>query len=126
MKRKSDESNDPPAKQGRHPLNKYVQTPPTSPPRSQVPPPTSPPRSQLPPPRIPPRSPTPTTATERQTKRVNKTAEHISYMKANKTKDNYTKAIRMFNKFADQQQYVPQFEDLTEPDLASSELLRIC
>jgi hypothetical protein len=121
MKRKSDESNDPPAKQGKHPLNKYVQTPPTSPPRSQVPPPTSPPRSQLPPPRIPPRSPSPTTATERQTKRLKKTAEHNSYMKADKTNYNYTKAIRMFNKFADQQQYVPQFEDLTEPDLASSD-----
>jgi hypothetical protein len=82
MKRKSDESNDPPAKQGRHPLNKYVQTPPTSPPRSQ-----------LPPPRIPPRSPPPTAATERQTKRFKKTAEHNSYMNADKTKDNYTKAI---------------------------------
>eukprot|EP00957_Ditylum_brightwellii_P177481 13517986-Ditylum_brightwellii.AAC.1 len=102
MKRKSYNTNDPPAKRTRNLLNTYVQSPS----------------------RTPPRSPSPIIATERQkslSKRVNKTAEQISYMKADKTKDNYTEAIQMFNKFADQQHHVPQYEDLTESDLTSSE-----
>eukprot|EP00957_Ditylum_brightwellii_P179247 13655229-Ditylum_brightwellii.AAC.1 len=45
----------------------------------------------------------------------------MSSMKSDKTKNNYAKAIPMFNKFADQQQYVPSYEDLTESDLTSSE-----
>eukprot|EP00957_Ditylum_brightwellii_P122697 9357512-Ditylum_brightwellii.AAC.1 len=45
----------------------------------------------------------------------------MSSMKSDKTKDNYTKAICIFNKFADQQQYVPRYEDLTKSDLTSSE-----
>ena len=40
-------------------------------------------------------------------KRANKTAQQMSSMKSDKTKDNYAKAICLFNKFADQQQYVP-------------------
>eukprot|EP00957_Ditylum_brightwellii_P001150 90625-Ditylum_brightwellii.AAC.1 len=45
----------------------------------------------------------------------------MSSMKFDKTKDNYTEAIPMFNKLADQQQYVPQYEDLNESDFTSSE-----
>eukprot|EP00957_Ditylum_brightwellii_P122001 9304690-Ditylum_brightwellii.AAC.1 len=102
MKRKSDNTNDPPAKYTRNPLNKCVQ---------------SPSRTQ-------PRSPSHIVVTARQkssSKTVNKTAEQMSYMKADKTKDNYTKVIQMFNKFADQQQDVPLYEDLTESNLTSSE-----
>eukprot|EP00957_Ditylum_brightwellii_P149890 11415842-Ditylum_brightwellii.AAC.1 len=88
MKRKSDNINDALAKHARHPLNKYLQRP-------------------L---RTPPRSPSPIEVTERQeslSKRVNKLAEQMSCMKVDKTKDSYMKAIWMFNKFADQQQYFP-------------------
>eukprot|EP00957_Ditylum_brightwellii_P155899 11867711-Ditylum_brightwellii.AAC.1 len=88
MKRKSDSTNDPPAKHAKNPLNKYVQNPP----------------------RTPPRSPSPIVVTEPQkslSKRANKTAQQISSMKSEKTNNNYAKAICMFNKFADQQQYVP-------------------
>ena len=88
MKRKSDNTNDPPAKHERNLLNEYVQSPS----------------------RTPPRSPSPIVVTEMEkslSKRANKTAQQISSMKFDKTKDNYTKAICMFNKFADQQQYVP-------------------
>eukprot|EP00957_Ditylum_brightwellii_P192413 14648761-Ditylum_brightwellii.AAC.1 len=74
MKRKSDNTNDPPAKHAKNPLNKYVQSRP----------------------RTPPRSPSPIVVTETQkslSKRANKTAQQMSSMKSDKTKDNYTKAI---------------------------------
>eukprot|EP00957_Ditylum_brightwellii_P036906 2794423-Ditylum_brightwellii.AAC.1 len=84
MKRKSDNTNDPPAKHAINPLNKYVnsisRTPPGSP------------------------SPIVVTQTEKSaSKRANKTAQQMSSMKSDKTKDSYAKAICMFNKFADQQ-----------------------
>ena len=83
MKRKSDNTNDPPAKHARNLLNKYVQNPS----------------------RTPHRSPSPIVVTETEkslSKRANKTAQQMSSMKSDKTKDNYAKAICMFNKFADQ------------------------
>ena len=98
MKRKSDNTTEPPAKHARNPLHKYVQSPS----------------------RTSPRSPSPIVVTEMEkslSKRANKTAQQMSSMKSDKTKDNYANAICMFNKFADKQQYIPQYKGLTESDL---------
>eukprot|EP00957_Ditylum_brightwellii_P174700 13302797-Ditylum_brightwellii.AAC.1 len=74
MKGKSNNTNDPPAKQTRNLLNKYVQSPS----------------------RTLPGSPSPIVVKETEkslSKRANKTDQQMSSMKSDKTKDNYAKAI---------------------------------